>query len=99
MYDLTGLQRDCLYVIGGLPGSKGLAIKDKLDEYYEAEITHGRLYPNLDVLVDKGLVEKDSVDGRTNSYTLTQRGRRELDARREWEIQYLDVASDEAPTT
>lgn len=34
--------------------------------------------------------------GRTNAYTLTQRGQRELDARREWEATYLD-ADDTVP--
>jgi DNA-binding PadR family transcriptional regulator len=85
MHDLTGFQRDLLYVIAGLDGPKGLAIKDELDEYYGAEINHGRLYPNLDALVEKGLVEKGRIDDRTNAYTRTQRGERELEARREWE--------------
>lgn len=91
MYDLTGFQRDCLYVIAGLDSPKGLAIKDVLDDYYGSEINHGRLYPNLDVLVEKGLVEKGVIDDRTNSYTLTQRGDRELQARREWEDKFVDV--------
>ena len=89
MYDLTGFQRDLLYVIAGLDGRKGLEIKDQLDSYYESEINHGRLYPNLDVLVDKGLVEKGKIDDRTNSYQLTSRGHREIEARREWENEYL----------
>ena len=91
MYDLTGFQRDALYVIAGLETPKGLAIKDELDEYYGTEINHGRLYPNLDILVEKGLVEKGKLDDRTNSYTLTRRGRRELTARREWEDRYADL--------
>ena len=85
MHDLTGFQRDLLYVIAGLDGPKGLAIKERLDKYYGTEINHGRLYPNLDALVEKGLVEKGRIDDRTNAYTLTQRGERELEARREWE--------------
>ena len=89
MYDLTGFQRDILYAIAGQDAPKGLAIKDELDSYYESEINHGRLYPNLDELVEKGLVEKGTIDDRTNSYDLTQRGRREIDARREWEEQYI----------
>ena len=90
MHDLTGFQRDLLYVIAGLDGPKGLAIKDRLDDYYGSEINHGRLYPNLDALVEKGLVEKGRIDDRTNAYTLTQRGERELDARREWENGMVD---------
>lgn len=91
MYDLTGFQRDLLYVVAGREEPHGLAIKDELENYYENEIHHGRLYPNLDTLVDKGLIEKGELDQRTNYYTLTSRGRRELEARREWEAEYLDV--------
>jgi len=91
MHDLTGFQRDILYVISGLEEPHGLAIKDELEDYYEGEIHHGRLYPNLDTLVEKGLLEKGEIDKRTNSYTLTRRGRRELEARREWEDEYVNL--------
>ena len=91
MYDLTGFQRDLLYVVAGLDDPHGLAIKEELEDYYESEIHHGRLYPNLDTLVDKGLVDKDQRDQRTNEYTVTRRGRREIDARREWEAQYVTI--------
>lgn len=89
MHDLTGFQRDLVYVIAGLDTPHGLAIKDELEDYYEKEIHHGRLYPNLDTLVDKELVEKGQIDRRTNVYTLTDGGHRELDARRKWETQYV----------
>jgi len=48
MYDLTGFQRDLLTVTAGIEEPHGLAIKDELEDYYEKEIHHGRLYPNLD---------------------------------------------------
>ncbi|UHQ98915.1 PadR family transcriptional regulator (plasmid) [Natrinema zhouii] len=89
MYDLTGFQRDLLYTIAGQDEPHGLALKTELEQYYEGEIHHGRLYPNLDTLVDKGLVEKGEADRRTNVYTLTARGRREIKARRDWEDQYV----------
>jgi PadR family transcriptional regulator PadR len=89
MYDLTGFQRDLLYVAAGQDEPHGLAIKDALEDYYETEVHHGRLYPNLDTLVEKGLVEKGQIDNRTNSYEVTQRGHREIEARREWEEQYV----------
>ena len=95
MHDLTGFQRDLLYVVNGLDEPHGLAIKDELEKYYEKEVHHGRLYPNLDTLVEKGLIEKGEVDRRTNYYTLTQRGEREITARKDWEHQYLEA---EAPT-
>ncbi len=85
MDDLTGFQRDVLYVVAGNDQPKGVEIKDELDGYYEHEVNHGRLYPNLDELVNKGLVEKGKKDDRTNEYLLTDRGKRELEARREWE--------------
>ena len=90
MHDLTGFQRDMLYIIAGQDEPHGLAIKDELEEYYQTEIHHGRLYPNLDTLVEKGLVEKGQHDRRTNRYSLTSRGRRELAARSEWEQQYVE---------
>jgi DNA-binding PadR family transcriptional regulator len=90
MYDLTGFQRDLLYVIAGRERPHGLAIKEELEGYYEKEIHHGRLYPNLDTLVDKGLVEKGDKDRRTNFYTLTRRGRREIEDRRRWESEYVE---------
>ena len=91
MYDLTGFQRDLLYAIAGQDEPHGLAVKEELEEYYETEIRHGRLYPNLDELVNKGLVEKGQIDRRTNYYRIAQRGQREIYARREWEDQHMPV--------
>ena len=91
MDDLTGFQCDLLYVVAGLEQPHGLAIKDELEDYYDKEIHHGRLYPNLDTLVEKGLVNKGTRDGRTNDYTLTRPGPRELDARREWETRVKET--------
>ena len=90
MHDLTGFQRDLVYVIAGNEKPHGLALKDALDDYYDQDIHHGRLYPNLDTLVEKGLVEKGTIDRRTNSYELTQRGEREIEARDEWQAQYTE---------
>ena len=89
MYDLTAFQRDLLYVVAGLNEPHGLAIKEELEDYYEKEVNHSRLYPNLDTIVKKGLIDKGQLDRRTNVYSLTQRGQRELEARREWEDQYV----------
>ena len=101
MHDLTGFQRDLLLVIGGLNEPKGLDVNENIEEYYGSEIRHGRLYPNLDALVDKGLVKKDKHDLRTNKYTLTDRGTREITARLEWELSYIpeDIKSEVDNTT
>ncbi len=89
MQDLTGFQRDMLYVISGLGNPKGLAIKQELQKHYSV-VNHGRLYPNLDDLVEKGLVNKGTKDRRTNEYSLSDRGVREIEARRQWEDGMLD---------
>jgi PadR family transcriptional regulator PadR len=90
MYDLTGFQRDILYIIAGDEQPHGLAIKDDLNDYYDQDIQQGRLYPNLDTLVENGLVAKGTIDQRTNSYELTRRGHRKIEARDEWEAQYVE---------
>ena len=50
------------------------------------DVHAGRLYPNLDQLVDQGLISKRPFNNRSNTYALTGRGRRELDA-------YLDYVA------
>ncbi|MFB6153779.1 MAG: PadR family transcriptional regulator [Halodesulfurarchaeum sp.] len=97
MDDLTGFQRDLLVVIAGLDQPNGLEIKDEVEEYYESPINHGRLYPNLDTLVEEGLVEKTQQDERTNAYRLTDEGWDLLEQRREWEAQYVKQMEGEAP--
>lgn len=91
MHDLTAFQRDILYVMAGMEEPKGLAIKDELDKCHEQDINPGRLYPNLDKLVEKGLVEKGEIDKRTNYYSLTEWGEDEVDAHVEWMGQYIDL--------
>ncbi|MFC4246499.1 PadR family transcriptional regulator [Natribaculum luteum] len=72
--DLTGFQRDVLEETARLERDGedpyGLAIKEMLEEQH-GEVLHGQLYQNLNTLVDDGLLERDELDGRTNSYTLT----------------------------
>lgn len=70
---LTGFQRDILLVVADTP-RYGLAVKRQLEEWYSTEINHGRLYPNLDTLVEKGLIEKRPLDKRTNEYAATDYG-------------------------
>nr|WP_250875066.1 PadR family transcriptional regulator [Halomarina rubra] len=77
---LSAFQVQCLRVIGRLDAEReqtpyGLGIKRELEARYGQEVNHGRLYPNLDDLVEAGLVEKTALDKRTNGYRLTQRGR------------------------
>lgn len=89
MEDLTGFQRDLLFVVAGLEEPNGLEVKAELETYYEENIRHGRLYPNLDTLVETGLVEKGSYNQRTNKYLLTDLGRKALVDRFNWQDRYL----------
>jgi DNA-binding PadR family transcriptional regulator len=97
MFDLTAFQRDALYIVAGTRSPHGLAVKAEFDEYYDSVINHGRLYPNLDALVERGLLQKGKKDERTNVYSLSTRGHRALKQRREWENEYVRQADEAAP--
>jgi len=88
--ELSGFRRDCLIVIGGLGTAKGLEIKEELEKYYSDTVNHGRLYPNLDTLAEKGLIEKISLDGRSNGYLLAELGKSHIRQRKEWEATCTD---------
>jgi DNA-binding PadR family transcriptional regulator len=90
MDDLTGFQRDLLYVIAGADQPSGQDVKDEIEQYYSSEINHGRLYPNLDTIVNKEFVEKGQLDRRTNYYAITDEGEQAIEDRYEWESQYID---------
>jgi DNA-binding PadR family transcriptional regulator len=78
-YELTGFRRDLLEAIAAVGEQPyGLALKAYLDERYAEPINPSRLYQNLDRLVDFGLVNRESLDDRTNAYTLTDAGQRQL---------------------
>ncbi|NHX37187.1 PadR family transcriptional regulator [Halolamina sp. R1-12] len=83
--DLTGFKRDLLEAIRRLENDSettyGLAIKDEVERVYGEEILHGRLYPNLDDLVEAGLIEKGQLDRRTNEYQLTSEAEAMLEQR------------------
>lgn len=92
MYNLTGFQRDLLFVINSLDGSNGQEIKAELERTQDRDIGRTRLYTNLDELVASQLVEKSYKNGRTNLYRPTEKGRRAVRSRFEWEEQYLSAA-------
>ncbi|WP_247007838.1 PadR family transcriptional regulator [Halorientalis litorea] len=71
--ELTAFQQNILVILSEEP-RYGLAVKRELEDYYGSEVNHGRLYPNLDDLVEVGLVEKSELDKRTNQYALTETG-------------------------
>ncbi|VTT86300.1 Transcriptional regulator, PadR family [Halorubrum sp. DM2] len=81
---LTAFQRDILRVLAKADNPKGLAVMVDLADYYGEEITHSRLYQNLDELVDSGLVDKHPRDQRTNEYALTDKAHTALTNRDAW---------------
>lgn len=89
LFDLTSFQRDLLYVTIGKTRPSGQEIKAELEGDAE-EITHGRLYPNLDTLVEKEYLERGMIDRRTNFYSVSEMGAQELRERRDWEDNYVD---------
>jgi DNA-binding MarR family transcriptional regulator len=81
--DLSQFQLNILRALGR-GDDYGLGIKRALEDYYGKAVNHGRLYPNLDTLVEEGLVEKSQRDRRTNEYAITDAGEDLLADRVEW---------------
>lgn len=90
VHELTGFQRDLLYAIAGFDRPSGQRVKQEIEAYFNRDITHGQLYPNLDTLVEARLVDKGQVDRRTNFYDLSTKGRDAITRRREWEDRHLE---------
>lgn len=91
--DLSGFQRDLLRVIDLLDEPNGRDIVRVLRRQYDAgnDVYNGRLYPNLDTLVGRGLVEKGQRDERANWYRLTEQGRAYAAGLRQWWTEELDT--------
>ncbi|WP_336346010.1 PadR family transcriptional regulator [Halalkalicoccus ordinarius] len=94
--DLTAFQQHILTVLAEEP-RYGLAIKRELQDYYGNEVNHGRLYPNLDDLVEHDLIAKSERDKRTNEYELTDEGYDLLLGELNWEFSKI-VTSDKRAT-
>lgn len=84
IFELSGFQRDILSILWHLGPSKGLKIKSELHEMHTDDINHGRLYHNLDQLVEKGLVDKSERDGRTNEYAITESAQKMMEQYTRW---------------
>jgi DNA-binding PadR family transcriptional regulator len=93
--ELTAFQQNILVILAEEP-MYGLAIKRELENYYGTEVNHGRLYPNLDELVDMDLVEKSELDKRTNQYELTDDGYAAVMDQVEWTLSKLVTGDDRA---
>lgn len=87
---LTGFQRDVLFVVAAIGPANGQDLKAELNQEYSDQVLHGRLYTNLDKLIDRGFVNRGAIDGRTNRYSLTDRARQTLESRNRWEQDCLE---------
>ncbi len=104
--DYTRFQHDLLLAIAGYENGRyrddrhsselphGLALKKTLEGRYGEEVNHGRLYPNLDTLEERGLVKKTQADRRTNYYQLTDSGWEFLQRRAQFIVGCLDNGED-----
>ncbi|ELZ21637.1 hypothetical protein [Natrinema limicola] len=52
--ELSDFQRDLLFVFGETGPTKGVAVQDAIEDYYDNEEHHGRLYLNPDELAERG---------------------------------------------
>jgi len=87
IHHLSAFQRDLLVALSTIENNGempyGLNIKRRLEDLYDGDVNHGRLYPNLDTLVAGGYIEKGQIDKRTNSYTITESGIKVLENRKD----------------
>ncbi|WP_227379089.1 helix-turn-helix transcriptional regulator [Haladaptatus halobius] len=74
--DLTAFQAHLLCLIYRLGPAEGVDLQEALEDLYPEPINHGRLYPGLDQLVEKGLISKQTKtsDKRRNAYATVGRG-------------------------
>lgn len=85
MYDLTGFQRDLLYVIAGLDDPHGLAIKYELEEYYKKRFSMvGSIQISTHLLRKDSSRRANTINGPMNILPLVEapeNSRHELNGR------------------
>jgi hypothetical protein len=93
MLDLTGFQRDLLFVLARLSGThpNGVDLREELNDVFGATITEARLYQNLRELHDADLVAKRPIDGRTNAYQIEHETMRSMRAYVDWSESCLEA--------
>jgi len=74
-FDLNSSKRDLLVEIYQMDQPSGQDIRGRIEAEHGEDVKHGRLYPNLDDLVDVGLIDKGEQNLRTNYYEITNDGR------------------------
>ena len=75
-FDLNSSKRDLLVEIYQMDQPSGQDIRGRIEAEHGEDVTHTRLYSNLNDLVDYGLIDKGEQNRRTNYYEVTNDGRR-----------------------
>lgn len=94
--DLSGMQRDVLYVIAGIDDGTvqtGVVIREMLEESHPESVSHGGFYHNLRSLTEEEYLDRVPLDGRTNTYRLSEKALRALEERHEWASGRLGIDS------
>ena len=83
MVELTAFQYTLLQAANELVEPSGQDIRRYINSspFHGSDMNHGRLYPNLETIVEAGLVEKGEQDDRSNLYTITDEGKAALETR------------------
>lgn len=82
---LSALQWDVLWTLSKRGALSGIGIREELVDYYGEDVSYGEVYPNLDALVDFGLVTRREGDHHTSEFKLTEEGRHTLARRQVWQ--------------
>ena len=74
--EFSGFRRDILILLALSGPTNGRGLLEDLSSFRDEDVNDGRLYPNLNALVDKGLVEKreNYHDLRSHQFRLADRG-------------------------
>jgi DNA-binding PadR family transcriptional regulator len=75
-FDLNNSKRDLLVEIYQMDHPSGQDIRGRMEAEHGEDVKHGRLYPNLNDLVDLGLLDKGEQNLRSNYYQITNDGQR-----------------------
>ena len=75
-FDLNNSKRDLLVEIYQMDQPSGQDIRGRMKAEHNEDVDHGRLYPNLNDLVDLGLLDKGEQNLRSNYYQITNDGQR-----------------------
>ena len=89
VHELTAIQRDLLFVVAGLENASGKGIKRELERTQDRGLLPGRVYSNLDELVEADYVVKVPTGGRENEYCVTDDGHDAIKHRLRWMRRYV----------